>query len=190
MGIRNDAAGWGWPARLLHWAIAALILFQLGSGFWMVNGLEDLYARFALTQTHKSWGTVVFLLAIARVSWRMANPVAPRPPAGTERWERIGAALSHGLLYALILILPVSGWLMASASELQEMYGVRNMVFGWVEMPDPFAPGDAALEAVFRTIHVGAAILLALTLLAHVGAALRHHLVLRDDVMRRMIRGG
>lgn len=190
MLMRNTETGWGAPARLLHWAIAALILFQLGMGAWMANFVDDLYARFAMTQTHKSWGTVVFALAVARISWRMANPVAPALPEATPRWERLAASLSHGLLYALMLLLPVSGWLMASASELQEMYGVRNMVFGLFEMPDPFVPGDAGLEAVFRAIHVGGAITLSLVLLAHAGAALRHHFVLRDDVLRRMIRGG
>lgn len=190
MTIRNTERAWGWPARLLHWAIAAIILFQLGMGTWMANAVDDLYARFALTQTHKSWGTVVFVLAALRVSWRLANPLAPALPAATKPWERAAAAISHLLLYALMLAIPVSGWLMASASTLQDMYGVKNMVFGLVEMPDPFAPGDRNLEALFRAIHTGGAAALALVLLAHAGAALRHHFVLRDDVLRRMIRGG
>ncbi|MGF1659309.1 MAG: cytochrome b [Rubrimonas sp.] len=188
MSLRNTDTGWGWPARLLHWAVAAIILFQLGLGLWMANFVDDLYARFALTQTHKSWGALVFGLAALRLAWRMANPVAPAPPEG-PRWEKAAGVAAHWALYALMIALPVSGWLMASASPLQDMYGVRNMVFGLFEMPDPFVPGDAGLEAAFRAIHTGGAAALTLLLLVHAGAALRHHFVLRDAVLRRMIRG-
>ncbi len=190
MKMRNTETGWGAPARLLHWAVAAVIVFQLGMGVWMANFVDDLYARFAMTQTHKSWGALVFALGALRIAWRMANPVSPALPQDTPLWSQRAAQASHGLLYVLMIALPVSGWLMASASELQEMYGVRNMVFGLFELPDPFAPGDAGLEAVFRAIHNGGAVALALLLVAHAGGALRHHFVLRDDVLRRMIRGG
>jgi cytochrome b561 len=187
MKTMNDARGWGWPARLLHWGMAALIIGLLAVGTYM-TGLDDLFARFELTQIHKSFGFVVFVLALARIAWRLANP-SPVEPAAAKPWERTAARVSHGALYALMVLMPVSGWLMASASDLQEMYGVRNMVFGLFELPDPFVPGDRALEETFKTIHAAGAVALALLLAVHVGAALKHHFVLRDDVLRRMTLG-
>ena len=188
MKTMNDAAGWGWPARALHWAMAVLILGLLVVGAYMTR-LDDLFARFELTQTHKSFGFVVFALAVLRVAWRAVNPV-PAEPADAKTWEKQAARVSHAAFYVLMFLMPVSGWLMASASELQEMYGVKNMVFGLFELPDPFVPGDAGLEAAFKLVHNTGAILLALLLLAHVGAALKHHFIMRDDVLTRMTKGG
>ncbi len=188
MRLRNTAASWGWPARLLHWSMAAIMLYMLGLGVYMVR-LDDIFARFALTQTHKSWGFVVFALACARVVWRLSNRDAPLDPPGMKPWERAAARVSHWGLYALMVALPLSGWLMASASPLQDCYGIKNMVFGLFELPDPFIPGDKGLEAAFKLIHNGAAIALALLLAVHVGAALKHHFVMRDDVLKRMTWG-
>jgi cytochrome b561 len=186
MRWRDDETAWGWPTRLLHWAMAGLILFMLGLGVYMTEAVTDVYAQFDLYQTHKSWGFVVFSLAVVRVIWRMASPREPAAPPGTPGWERAAARATHVALYALMFAMPLSGWLTASASELQDLYGIRNMVFGWFEMPDPFVPGSEALEAVFSTIHAWCAAALAGVLVLHAGAALRHHFVRRDDVLRRM----
>ena len=82
----DRAAGAGSPAAL-HWTMAALILFQLGFGLYMVRFVPDLLARFTLTQTHKSWGFVVFVLAVVRVGWRLANRARPPLPAAMPRWQ-------------------------------------------------------------------------------------------------------
>lgn len=188
MPLSNTAASWGWPARILHWSMAAIMLYMVTLGVYMVR-LDDIFARFALTQTHKSWGFVVFALACARLVWRLWNRAAPLDPPGMKPWERVASRVSHWGLYALMVALPLSGWLMASASPLQDSYGIRNMVFGLFEMPDPFIPGDKGLEAAFKLIHNAAAVALALLLAVHVGAALKHHFVMRDDVLRRMTWG-
>lgn len=188
MGLRNTETGWGLPARALHWTMAGLILFMLGLGFYVANFVPDAYERFALVQVHKSWGFVVFVLAALRIVWRIVNP-APDMPAHMGGLERATAHIGHGLLYVAIVLMPLSGWLMASASDLQEMYGVRNMVFGLFEMPDPFQPGDRALEAVFSSVHTVCAFVLVAVLAGHVAAALKHHFIDRDNVLRRMIRG-
>lgn len=188
MGMRNTDEGWGWPARLLHWLMAALILFQLGLGFWMVNLVSDVYQQFGLYQTHKSWGFVLFSLALIRLLWRAFNAPPPAPDTMTAR-ENLAARAGHLALYLLMIALPVSGWLMASASPLQETYGLQNMVFTWFELPDPFQSGGKELEAVFKTVHAWAAFGLAVLLLGHAAAALRHHFVKRDAVLRRMIIG-
>lgn len=186
MKLGNDAESWGLVQRLLHWATAAIILFLLAVGVYMANFVDDLFARFALTQTHKSWGVVVFALGLARLGWRLASPAAPGLPAGTKRWEAAAARLTHVGFYALMIWIPVSGWLMASASTLQDDYGVKNMVFGLFELPDPFVPGDLALETALKTAHIAGAVALGALLLLHVAAALKHHFVLRDGVLRRM----
>lgn len=188
MRLLNTTRSWGWPARALHWAMAALIVFLLGVGVYMTR-LDDVFARFALTQTHKSYGFVVFALALARLAWRLANPAVPADPPAAKAWEVALSRASHWGFYGLMILMPLSGWLMASASELQDTYGVRNMVFGLFELPDPFVPGDRKLEAVFKLVHNAGAIALALLLALHVGAALKHHLVMRDDVLRRMTWG-
>jgi cytochrome b561 len=193
MKIRNDAAGWGLPARILHWTMAVLILGMLGVGFWMVQviGTSDLVLRYTLTQTHKSFGFAVFALALARILWRRANPT-PADPAGSA-FERAAARGAHLTLYALMLVLPLSGWLMASASPLNDAgafpFQVRNMVFGLFELPDPFDPGSKTLESLFKVVHLWAALAMAALLVAHAGAALFHHVVRRDRVLSRMVRG-
>ena len=86
MRARNTAASWGWVARLLHWTMAGLILFQLGLGLYMVELTPDLLERFRLTQLHKGWGIVIFALALIRLGWRLSTAriprCRPRPRAG------------------------------------------------------------------------------------------------------------
>jgi cytochrome b561 len=187
MRLRDDAAGWGWPTRLLHWAMAALILFQLGLGLWMTR-VPDLTLRVTLTQTHKSWGSVIFGLAVIRLGWRLANRRRPPLPA-MPRWQAPAAAWSHRLLYVGMLLLPLSGWVMASASPVQDLLGIDNLVFGRWRLPDPWIPGDARIETVAHVVHATAAALFAALVALHVAAALRHQLVLRDGLITRMIRG-
>lgn len=188
MSFRNSDTGWGWLARLLHWGIAGLILFLLGLGVYMTEIVTDVYAQFALVQTHKSWGFTVFILALIRVIWRFMSR-APDLPDHMGSLERVCAQCGHMALYILMFALPISGWLMASSSEMQEMYSIKNMVFGLFEMPDPFPTGDKGLSDLFKLIHKYCAIALGLILLGHAGAALKHHFVDRDNVLRRMIIG-
>jgi len=189
MSWRNSETGWGWPARLLHWVMAALILFQLGLGLYMSRLVQDLIAEFNLTQLHKSWGFVIFVLALARVAWRLFDRATPRDPEDMPRWQVVGARISHRLLYGLILLLPLSGWVMSAASPNQDLLKNQNMVFGAFAMPDPWVPGVKAVAEAAERVHTLAAILLALVLVVHVGAALQHHFVKRDPVLTRMILG-
>lgn len=190
MKARNSATSWGWVARLLHWAMAGLILFQIGLGIWMTAFTPDLIARFRLTQLHKSWGFVIFALALARVAWRLTNRNAPGPPAGEPVWRARAARVSHAMLYALMFVLPLSGWVAASASPVQDLLGMRNMVFDVFAMPDPWNPGAEAIADAAAAAHLWSAVLLAGLLAVHAGAAFRHHFAARDDVLARMTWGG
>ena len=184
----NRKEGWGVIARLLHWTSGAVILFMLGLGVYMTQFVSDIYAQFGLFQTHKSWGFVAFALGALRIIWRAVNPT-PVLPEGMKAWEIRASKLSHRALYGLMIALPVSGWLMASASPLQDSYGIKNMVFEQFEYPDPFVPGSATLETVFSTIHTACAIAIGLVILVHIAAALKHQFISRDGLILRMIRG-
>ncbi|MEM7668461.1 MAG: cytochrome b [Pseudomonadota bacterium] len=188
MALFNRSDGWGWPARLIHWSSGAIIIFLLVLGTYMNNFVDDVYEQFGLFQTHKSWGVVAFALGVLRLLWRAVNPT-PDLPGGMPWIERAGARIGHILLYVLVILMPVSGWLMASASPLQDSYGIKNLVFEQFEMPDPFVPGSLELEKIFSTIHTGAAITLTIVILIHAAAALRHQFVKRDGLIRRMILG-
>jgi cytochrome b561 len=184
--LHDDGTHWGPVSRGLHWAMAALILFQLGFGVAMVRQ-DDALVRFAWTQIHKSFGAVVFALALARILWRLSNRA--RPSLKAPRWQARAARVSHTLLYVGMVAMPLSGWVMASAAPTQDLLGIENRVFGGPALPDPWVPGDAGVEAVARAVHVGVAVGLALVLAVHVGAALWHHAVRRDRVLVAMIRG-
>lgn len=189
MALRNTSSGWGWPARAIHWAMAVLILFMIGLGTYMANFVDDIYQQFALFQLHKSWGFVAFTLALLRVIWRIVNPT-PGLPESMGTLERLLARGGHAALYVLLIAMPISGWLMASASTLQDGYGIKNKVFGLFEYPDPFVPGSKELQETFAAIHQWAAWALLALVLVHVLAALRHQFVLRDGLIGRMLRGG
>jgi len=185
----NTTTSWGWVARVIHWVMAGLILFQLGLGVYMTNFVDDLVAQFNLTQLHKSWGAVIFALAIVRVAWRIVQPATPELPPGLPSWQVHASHVSHALLYLLIFVLPVSGWVMSAASPNQDLLNIDNMVFDWFAMPDPWVPGVAWIADTAAAVHFAAALLLASLLAMHVAAALKHHFVDRDAVLVRMTFG-
>jgi len=187
MRARDTATSWGWVARLLHWVMAVLIFYQLTLGFRMIQ-VADLAERFRLTQVHKSWGTVIFALAVLRVAWRLSGRRHPGPARGTPAWQVRAAAASHLLLYIFMLLMPVSGWIMASASPTQDLLGIENLVFGRFALPDPWVPGVARVERAAAAVHLATAVGLATVLAIHVAAALKH-LVEGDDVVARMTIG-
>lgn len=189
MGFRNTATGWGWPSKLLHWVMAILILGMLVVGTYMTN-LELGLERFELTQIHKSFGFVVFVLACIRVAWRFFTPAGPPLPETSRPWERIASRFTHAAIYVFMFALPITGWLMASASPFNDpdayIY-IPNKVFGLFEMPDPITPGDPDLTKTLAKLHLYAGYALAALLLVHIAAALKHHFILRDSVLTRML---
>ncbi|MEM1161453.1 MAG: cytochrome b/b6 domain-containing protein, partial [Pseudomonadota bacterium] len=106
---------------------------------------------------------------------------------------RAAAHFSHFSLYLLMFALPLSGWLMSSASPFNDEGAypiqIKNMVFGLFEMPDPFQPGSEELSKFFGAVHFYTGLGLTLILGAHIAGALKHAIVERDGVMRRMIFG-
>ncbi|WP_424928426.1 cytochrome b [Amaricoccus tamworthensis] len=185
----NTTESWGWITRLIHWVMAVLILFQLGMGLYMTNAVDDLLRQYSLTQTHKSWGFVVFVLAVLRIVWRLVQRKSPGRPDDMPVWQWTVAEVTHKILYLMMFIMPLSGWAMSAASPNQDLLNMKNMVFGVWEMPDPWVPGVKSVEAFFASVHWFGALLLTAILLAHAGAAIKHHLINRDDVLKRMTYG-
>lgn len=178
--------GWGLVARTFHWGMAALVLFQAWLGVRAAFLTPDLGERFDLVQRHKSWGVVILALTLARLAWRLARGVPPPPgPA----WRRRLAAGVQATLYGLLLALPLSGWVMVSAAPLQDLLGMRNMVFGLFALPDPWIPGSKRVEGLAAAAHLWAAALLAGALTLHVSGALWGEFWARDHALRRMILG-
>ena len=186
--LRNSADGWGIVSRTLHWLMVALLIAMLAFGQYIAEFVRDEYEALELIQMHKSWGFVAFVLAAVRIAWRLWAGRAELP-AGVPGWQRIASQVSHILLYALMVAIPVTGWLYASASEVQDIFGIRNEVFGLFELPDPFRPGSDALARTFHRAHEITTKLLLLVVAIHFAAALKHHFVDRDNVLRRMWSG-
>jgi cytochrome b561 len=178
--LRNDADAWGAPAKLLHWAMAALILAQIVLGIMAVSWRLS-PTKLNLFFWHKSTGMLLLALLALRVVWRLANR-APALPAGLPAWERTAAQASHASLYLLMTALPVSGWIVNAATN------IPLRIFGLVPLPAIVAP-DKAVADIATWVHRGLFVVLALVLVAHVGAALRHHFVKRSTVLVRMLPG-
>lgn len=178
MQIRNDTQRYGAVAQLFHWAIVVLVITQFVLAT-LAHDLPNGLAKLKLLAQHKSVGITILGLAVLRLAWRFANPVPP-PPYGCKPWEIWAARISHFALYALLLIMPVVGWLMSSARNFPVSW------FGFVTLPDFIAPSERAFDLLHAT-HATLARVLALVAIIHAGAALKHHFIDRDNVLRRML---
>ncbi|GAB4481749.1 MAG: cytochrome b [Erythrobacter tepidarius] len=162
-------------ARLLHWIIAVLILGNLAGGL-LHDALEDVINLMPL---HKASGMTVLALSLVRIAWRFTWR-APPHPAGMSGLEVLAAKATHVLFYVLMLAMPVTGWIMASAGKYPLSW------FGLFDLPKlPVTRGSALYEIGHEGHELLGWMLLALVVL-HVGAALRHHFILKDNVLRRM----
>jgi cytochrome b561 len=166
-------------AIVLHGAMALLIVVGFGVGLYMADlHLSPLKLR--LFSYHKWIGVTTWALLLPRIVWRLGH--APPPlPAGMPAWEQTAARAGHLLLYVLMAVIPISGWIMSSAQ------GVTTVYLGLWPLPDLLAKNEALgwlLLAVHRILNyalLGAVVL-------HVAAALKHHFIDRDGVLGRMFR--
>ncbi|MFC5066873.1 cytochrome b [Flaviflagellibacter deserti] len=163
-------------SRVLHWLMALMILAMLFIGVAMVASVGD-YHR--LVSIHRVLGVAILALVIVRIVNRRLNPPPALPPT-LSRLQHVAAQASHILLYGLMVALPLVGWGMLSAAN----YPVA--MFGPFVLP-PILPHDPMLYAALRSIHTVLAYLLFATVLAHLGAALLHGLILRDGVFGSMM---
>ncbi len=179
MSVRNTPERWGLVSQAFHWLIVALILVIAILGLTM-GELPRTPKYFWVYTAHKSLGITVLALMLARLAWRLYAG-APTPAAGTPRWQAGIANLTHWLLYALALAMPLSGWLYDSASGLRPL-----RYFGQFELPKLVAPSEW-IAGLAGQAHDLLFWVLAALVAAHAGAAFYHHLFQHDDTLVRML---
>jgi cytochrome b561 len=186
--LRNTSERYGLIAMVLHWTIALAILALLALGTVMVRLTPGSSLQFDIYQLHKSLGITVLVLSTARLLWRVVNPV-PTLPGTLRRWEAALARATHIAFYVLMIALPLSGWMMLSAS----VWNIPTVVFGLFTLPHLPILGNLRdkkpVEDALKEVHEVLAIGMFMLLLLHVAGALRHHFVLRDDTLARMLPG-
>ena len=178
MQMRNTAEQFGLVARTLHWLTLVLLIGAFTLAISMVN-MPFSPRKLEFYSWHKWVGVTIFLVVLLRLAWRFVNPVPPQSES-MPRWQRRLAGLSHATLYAILIVMPVTGWIMSSALNLPVVY------LGVIHIPSPFGV-DRALGEAMKIVHLSLAVALLVLIAIHVLAALYHHLVLRDDVLRRML---
>ncbi|GJE59409.1 cytochrome b [Methylobacterium trifolii] len=182
--MSRDTRGYTRVAILLHWFSALCVLGLLGMGLLMEHGDLAPMRWFQLYQWHKSVGITVLLLTVLRLAWRWGHRPPPHPDGMPAR-ERRAASAAHLTLYGLLVGLPLAGWAVVSLSP----FNIPTVLFGqipWPHLPLSGHVDPAAGEAVMKRVHAYGAWFLGSLVVLHVAAALRHHWVLRDDVLRRM----
>ena len=179
----TKATGYSTPARWLHWLVAAGIVLQYLLGERAEEAAEagKLSLQLASLAQHKSVGITVLALALVRVIWRALN----QPPELPETYQQANPVLAqfskvaHIALYSLLFFLPISGWLMSSASAYSVSW------FGVLTLPDLIGPNEGAKEWLRSAHHLGAKVLFVLALI-HIAAAFKHWLIDKSGVMGRM----
>jgi cytochrome b561 len=178
MAIRNTTVRWGAAAQLLHWLIVALIIVQVTLGS-IADDLPLGMKKLAVLARHKSVGITILGLAVLRLLWRWMNPT-PALPDTLKPYERVLANITHAGLYILLFALPLTGWMMSSAR------GFPVSWFGFIQLPDLVPKNKTVYDAMLET-HETLVWVLYVIVALHVLAALKHHFMLKDNVLRRML---
>ena len=179
MTWKNSEDSWGSVSQLLHWLIVLLILMLAIVGLTM-GELPKTPKYFWVYTMHKSIGITVLTLVLVRIGWRLYAG-APKPVPGTPKWQERIAALTHWLLYALLLAMPLSGWLYDSASGLRPFRW-----FGLWEMPKLVAPNES-IRDLSHDAHESLFWVLVALVVLHAAAAFHHHIFRNDATLVRML---
>jgi len=170
------------PARFFHWLTVALVAIMIPVGLVMnyrgntLNIWDDTTNQ--LYSTHKLVGFVLLWVVLARIAYRLFQG-APPPEPTLEPWQRMGSQVVHYSMYALLLLMPILGWIGIS------LYPALD-IFGAFSLPALAEPNEELASQVLAVHKTLAFVLLAL-IIGHVGMALFHHFVRRDNVLWRML---
>lgn len=178
MQVRNNEHRFGALAQSLHWTTVALVVALILVALYM-TGLPLGPDKIRVYNLHKSLGVLVLLLTLLRLFWRWASPPPPLP-RDMAAWERQAAKASHFLLYLLLFAQPLAGIIHSWSANFPVV------VFGAVTLPNLTGP-NPDLKALLEILHAWMGWTLCGVFLAHAAAALRHHFLLKDDVLRRML---
>lgn len=174
----DDARRYDAVAQALHWLIALAVIGQIALGLWMIDIPKlPTGVRAYWFNLHKSIGLTIGLLVVARLAWRLTH----RPPALTAlpAWQVRAAGVTHVLLYACLVVMPLAGYLGSTFSGYPIRYfGLAVPGWGWK---------DDALKELFSAVHYYTALVFIALIALHVAAALKHLVVDRDGVFRRML---
>jgi cytochrome b561 len=166
-------------AMVLHWLIALAVLVQIGFGWYLQQVARRTPDRTIYVNTHKSTGMLIGLLILARVAWRLRHK-PPALPASLPAWERRAARVNHALLYACMLIMPLTGYAASNFSK----FGVK--FFNAVLLP-PWGVDDPTTYAFFNGLHIATSYVFVALIGLHVLAALKHAAFSRPGILRRML---
>ena len=166
-------------SKLFHWTMGVLILGLLAVGRTLDEFVPPF--KFTLIGWHKSLGMIVLALTVLRVLWWLGQ-TKPALVKSLPAWMAPWVSFGHNLLYGFMVLMPLSGWLMSNAA------GYPVSVFGWVTLPELVAKNQE-LREVFGEVHEIAAWGLIALLVLHVGAAVVHHRIFKDDTLTRMLPG-
>lgn len=179
MTIKNTPDTYGHIAKILHWVIALAVLGMMVVGTIMED-IPDKAMRFQVYGIHKALGVTILFLMVARLGWKLVNLGNPHHNAAHKPWEQKLAALIHWGFYGLLLVMPLSGWLLTGAA------GSTINWFGLFPVPNIAMPNPDMRE-VYGEIHEITATLIWLALAAHIGGALKHAFIDRDNTIKRMM---
>ncbi len=178
MNWRNTAETYGLAARLLHGVVALVVIGLIGVGLYM-SRLDPSPAAFKIYALHKAVGITVLALVALRLVWRFSN-IHPLALPTHKKWEKLLASLIHWFFYTALILMPLSGWIMSSAK------GFSVSVFGLFTLPDLVKPSED-LARFAADFHEILAYILIGAIGLHLAGALKHHIIDRDDTLRRMI---
>lgn len=165
-------------AKALHWLMAILLFGLLALGFYM-HDLPLSPEKLKLYSWHKWASVTAFLLVAFRLLWRLAHR-PPALPASMPKLMQFAAHAGHLLLYVLMIAIPLSGWLMSSAKGFQTVY------FGVLPIPD-LLDKNKEIGDLLALAHKSLNLLFVAVLAGHIGAALKHHFIDKDDILTRML---
>lgn len=176
MSVMNTNAKWGSVAKFLHWLIFVLLLGMLTVGFCF--GYVPKEWKGAVYNTHKVVGVVILFLMIFRLCWAIINPKPALPPL-TPFWQKLAERVVHGMLYLLVIAMPLVGWIGSSSAQKYPHIGDWKLAL-------PIEKNRDLITTMFDFHELIAYAIIAFASI-HILAALYHHFIKRDDILKRML---
>ena len=176
--MKNTPSTYGSVGKFLHWIVALIVIMMLIIGFTMDGFTEPFKSQ--MYGYHEELGLTLMGILIFRVYWRWVNP-QPEFPASLSAWERVAAHSTHYLLYIALAVMIASGWAKSTSS------GYTPNFYGLFELPMPFVPVSTTVKHFAKQVHVTTVWVLITLVSLHILAALNHHFIHKDNVLKRML---
>lgn len=178
MPLKNSEYRFGTVSMLFHWVMALIIIVMIALGLYMVE-LPISLKKLKYYGWHKQFGVLVLMLVTVRLAWRFSN-TTPRLPPQMPKWEQFAAHGMHYVFYVFMFALPITGWMLSSAAGLPVSF------FGLFVLPDLVSESEP-LRLQLTLVHKWLAYGLIAAICGHFAAAIKHHFIDKDDILRRML---